>query len=105
MPPYVLAASAYIAFTLASSATSTWTANASPASAAVRSAASPSTSATQTFAPSEQKSRAASRPIPPPAPVITQTLLSSRPLTTQPPCRRARQSRRHEDVLDLGVAL
>ena len=61
---------------------------ASPASAAVCSAASPSMSAAQTCAPSSAKTIAASRPMPPPAPVITATLPSSRPIT-----RRARGTR------------
>src|SRR5213592_1808134 len=57
-------------------------------------AASPSTSATQTLAPSAENSSAASRPMPPPAPVITQTLPSRRPNLGS-----------DEDVLDLGIPL
>jgi hypothetical protein len=72
-----------MAATLAESATSTWKENASRASDAVRSAASPSTSATQTDAPSAEKTSAASRPMPPPAPVMTATLPSSRPIRNQ----------------------
>jgi hypothetical protein len=60
--------------------TSTCWKNASPHSVAVRSPCSATTSATHTRAPSAAKRRAASRPIPPAAPVMTQTLPSSRPL-------------------------
>src|SRR5919204_4754312 len=94
MPPYRSAVCSYIARTLFSSATSTSTGNASLASDAVCSAASASTSATQTRAPSSEKRSAASRPIPPPAPVMTATLPSRRPISGSP---------RDEHVLDLGV--
>src|SRR3954471_19158131 len=86
-----------MASTLAASATSTWTANASRASVAVCAAASSLRSATQTLAPSAEKTSAASRPMPPPAPVITATLPSSLPATLR--------LGRDEHVLDLGVAL
>src|SRR4051794_23160596 len=86
-----------MASTLGASATSTSYANASRASRAVVSAAAPSTSATQTLAPSAEKTSAASRPMPPPAPVITATLPSSLPATLR--------LGRDEHVLDLGVAL
>src|ERR1044072_495697 len=86
MPPKRSLVSAYSVRTRSSSATSTSSANALPShAAAVSSAAAASTSATQTRAPSLVKSSAASRPIPPPAPVITATLPSSRlaPLITR----------------------
>ena len=79
MPPKRSAAAAYIACTDDSSATSTCTARASGTCAATASAASRFTSATQTCAPSSVKSTAASAPMPPPAPVITQTFPSRRP--------------------------
>ena len=64
--------------TSSSSATFTLTANASPEqSPTVSSAASRFMSAAHTFAPSSVKRIAASRPMPPPAPVITQTFPSS----------------------------
>src|SRR5262249_21780633 len=66
-----------------------------PTSPATCSAAAPSTSATTTCAPSSVKRTAASAPIPPPAPVITQTLPSSLPATSS--------LRRVVDVLDLAV--
>src|SRR5215470_3099325 len=62
----------------------------------VSSASSSLTSATQTFASSSVNSCAASRPMPPPAPVITQTLPSSLAISAL---------RRDEHVLDLRVAL
>src|SRR5690242_185919 len=80
--------------TLAGSDTSAWTKNASLHSAAVFSPASLLMSATQTFAPSAENNIAASRPMPPAAPVITATFPSSRsPI------------RRHEDVLHLRVSV
>src|SRR5262245_24163952 len=94
MPPKRSAAAAYIPSTDASSATSTCSAR-PPTSAATCSAAAPSTSATTTWAPSSVNRTAASAPIPPPAPVITQTLRSSLPATSF--------LRRVEDVLDLAV--
>src|SRR5207344_417129 len=82
MPPKRSAVCAYIEMTCFSSATSTVAASGSPEqSATVSSAASPFTSATHTCAPSSVKRIAASRPIPPPAPVITATLPSSRPIS------------------------
>src|SRR5262249_47759971 len=95
MPPKRSAAAAYIPSTEASSATSTCNAR-PPTSPATCSAAAPSTSATTTCAPSSVKRTAASAPIPPPAPVITQTLPSSLPATSS--------LRRVEHVLDLAVA-
>src|SRR3990170_843129 len=86
--------------TSSSSATFTRTANASPGhSEAVSSAISWSTSATQTFAPSAVKTIAASRPIPPPAPVMTHTFPSSLPAISLLTLRG------DEDALDLGVAV
>src|SRR5437773_5893509 len=77
-----------MASTLAGSVTSTSWKNASRHSAAVRSPFSRSTSATQTLAPSSEKRIAASRPIPPAAPVIAAIFPSRRPiaptLTRQP---------------------
>ena len=82
MPPKRSAAARIIVPTWVSSATSTSNANASPEQrATVSSAAARFTSAAQTRAPSALKSTAASRPMPPPAPVITQTLSSSRPIS------------------------
>ncbi len=90
-----------IAATCASSATST--AKAQRLAAAERGgllrAAVPSMSAAQTCAPSALKRIAASRPMPPPAPVITHTFPSRRPIA--PPFLTLA---REEDVLDLGVA-
>src|SRR6266581_5472537 len=80
MRPYRLSVSAYIACTLLGSLTSALKKNASLHSAAVFSPASAPMSATHTLAPSLEKRRAASRPIPPAAPVITATLPSSRPI-------------------------
>src|SRR5436190_16261922 len=96
MPPHAPAAARYMACTESSSATSTWTARPPHAPATVC-AASPSRSATQTLAPSFVNTSAASAPMPPPAPVITQTLPSSRPAMSG--------LRRVEHVLDLAVAL
>src|SRR3954464_11219396 len=97
MPPKRSAAARIIAPTSVSSATSTSNANASPEQRAPgSSAAARFTSAAQTRAPSEVKSTAASRPIPPPAPVITQTLPSSRPISRS-------ALRRVEDVLHFRV--
>ena len=70
-----------MAWTLSGSATSTGWKKASRASEAVCSPASRLMSATQTLAPSAEKSSAASRPMPPPAPVMTTTFPSSRPMT------------------------
>src|SRR6202161_3715266 len=55
-------------------------------------------SATTTDAPSSEKSTAASRPMPPAAPVITATLPSRRPIVLS-------ALRRDEHVLDLGIAV
>src|SRR5439155_17944932 len=71
--PYRRAVSAYISCTLLASLTSAAKKNASRHSDAVFSPASRPTSATQTRAPSAEKSSAASRPIPPAAPVMTAT--------------------------------
>src|SRR5881409_3455087 len=79
MAPYRLCVSAYMASTLLGSLTSAAKKNASRHSDAVFSPASQPTSATHTRAPSEEKSSAASRPMPPAAPVMTATLPSSRP--------------------------
>src|SRR5690349_16582679 len=70
-----------MAFTSPSTATLQPTANAEPSgqSEAVSFASPRSMSATQTFAPSPVNTIAPSRPMPPPPPVITQTLPSSRP--------------------------
>src|SRR5690349_14001470 len=95
MPPKRFAAAAYSASTDASSATSTCTARPST-SPATFSAAAASTSATTILAPSSVKRTAASAPIPPPAPVITQTLPSSLPGISVLRCE--------VDVLDLAVA-
>ena len=82
MPPKRSAAAAIIASTGLSSATSTVKAKASPEQLrTVSSAAAPSMSATQTRAPSAVKTIAASRPMPPPAPVITHAFPSSWPAT------------------------
>src|SRR5215210_6648250 len=69
-----------MACTLSGSATSTFWKKASRHSAAVASPFSGSTSATQTRAPSAEKRIAASRPMPPAAPVMTATFPSSRPM-------------------------
>src|SRR5438094_6219992 len=76
MPPKRSFAAAYIARTESCSATFTCTAR-PPTSPATFSAAPRSTSATHTCAPSSVKRWAASAPMPPPAPVITQTFPSS----------------------------
>src|SRR5436309_3327458 len=80
--------------TLFASDTSAWKKNASLHSPAVVSPASLPTSAMQTLAPSAENSMAASRPMPPAAPVMTATLPASR----SPICR-------HVDVLDLRVTV
>src|ERR1700726_439884 len=98
MPPYATTAVAYISATLVGSLTSTSTKAARLHSAAVRAPAVPSVSATTTEAPSSANSIAASRPMPPAAPVITAILPSRRPI-----CASA--LRCHEHVLDLGVAV
>jgi hypothetical protein len=69
-----------MAATLSGFATSTCWKNASRHSAAVCPPVSADTSATQTRAPSSEKSSAASRPMPPAAPVMTATFPSSRPM-------------------------
>src|SRR5687768_13652440 len=98
MPPNRSAVAAIIHSTSPSSATFAWNANASPEHwPTVSSAASRFMSAAQILAPSSVKSTAASRPMPPPAPVITQTLPSSRLATSA--------LRREEHRLDLGVTL
>src|SRR5437588_4721299 len=80
--------------TLFGSDTSAWKKNASLHSAAVFSPASVPTSAMQTLAPSDENSMAASRPMPPAAPVMTATLPASRSAI----CR-------HEDDLHLRVTV
>src|SRR5919106_4209007 len=100
MPPKRSSVSAYMRSTSASSATFARVANASPGpeqSDAVPSASLASTSATQTFAPSVVKTIAASRPMPPPAPVMTQTFPSSLPAISA--------LRGDEHALHLGIAL
>src|SRR5260221_4195465 len=82
--PYLKAVASYIACTLLGSLTSALKKNASLHSDAVFSPASCPTSATQTFAPSDEKRIAASRPMPPAAPVITATLPSSLPTLEEP---------------------
>src|SRR4029079_16418998 len=69
-----------MAFTLSGSATSTSWKKASRHSAAVASPFPGSTSATHTLAPSSEKRIAASRPMPPAAPVMTATFPSRRPI-------------------------
>src|SRR2546428_3569152 len=86
-----------MASTLLGSVTSALKKKASLHSAAVFSPASTPTSATHTRAPSSAKRSAASRPIPPAAPVITATLPSSLPMS--------RDLRGEEHRLDLRVAL
>src|SRR6266700_2941228 len=81
MRPYRLSVSAYIACTLLGSLTSALKKNASLHSAAVFSPASTPMSAMHTLAPSLEKRIAASRQMPPAAPVITATLPSSLPGT------------------------
>src|SRR3979411_471050 len=73
-----------MACTVFASLTSHWKKKASLHSDAVFSPASLPTSATHTLAPSDEKSRAASRPMPPAAPVITATLPSSLPTLEKP---------------------
>src|SRR6187551_977547 len=98
MPPKRSAVAAHIARTASSSATSTANAKASPEhSETVSSASAMSRSATQTFAPSSVKRIAASRPMPPPAPVMTQTFPLNLPMSSA--------LRRDEHALDLRVAL
>src|SRR5215207_1149960 len=82
-PPYRSAVALHISSTLSGSVTSTLWKNASRASAAVCCPWSSATSATQTLAPSSEKRSVASRPIPPPAPVMTATFPSSRPMRTR----------------------
>src|SRR5262245_29907044 len=98
MPPKRLAVAAMSERTPSSSATFTPNANASPVHiVTVSSASETSRSATHTLAPSPVNTIAASRPMPPPAPVMTQTLPSNLPAMSA--------LRRDEDALDLGVAL
>src|SRR5713101_3312145 len=82
-----------MAWTLLGSVTSALKKNASLHSAAAFSPASTPMSATHTRAPSDEKRIAASRPMPPAAPVITATLPSNLPIG------------RHEDVLHLRVTV
>src|SRR5713226_7070941 len=82
--PYRFSVAAYIASTLFASLTSALTKKASRHSDAVFSPASCPTSATHTPAPSAENSSAASRPMPPAAPVITATLPSSLPTLEEP---------------------
>src|SRR5258708_39971182 len=84
MAPYRLYVSAYMASTLLGSLTSAAKKNASRHSEAVFSPASVPTSATHTRAPSAENRSAASRPIPPAAPVMTATLPSSLPTFEEP---------------------
>src|SRR5258707_5861575 len=91
--PYLKAVASYIACTLLGSLTSALKKNASLHSDAVFSPASCPTSATHTFAPSDEKRIAASRPMPPAAPVITATFPSNLPIG------------RNEDVLHLRVTV
>jgi hypothetical protein len=74
---------AYIASTLPGSATFTSWKKASRHSEAVFSPASRDMSATHTLAPSSEKRSDASRPMPLAAPVMTTTLLSSRPMPAE----------------------
>src|SRR5207253_10694182 len=82
--PYRRAVSAYISCTLLASLTSAARKKASRHSDAVFSPASRPTSATQTRAPSDENNIAASRPMPPAAPVMTATLPSRRPTRSAP---------------------
>src|SRR2546421_2000544 len=84
MRPYLFSVSAYISCTLLGSLTSAAKKNASRHSDAVFSPASRPTSATHTFAPSDENNSAASRPMPPAAPVMTATLPSSLPTLEEP---------------------
>src|SRR5919108_1714217 len=95
MPPYRSAVARYIPWTLSGLVTSTFWKTASRPSAAVCSPASSTTSATQTLAPSREKRSAASRPMPLAAPVMTTTLLSSRPMRA---ASLTRFETRHERV-------
>src|SRR5688572_28220841 len=98
IPPNRAAVASIIARTFVSSATFARNANASPEQRpAVSSAASRLTSAAHTRAPSSVNTIAASRPMPPPAPVITQAFPSSRPAISA--------LRREEHGLDLRVAV
>src|SRR5436309_10016330 len=84
MRPYLFSVSAYISCTFFASLTSAAKKNAARQSDAVFSPASRPTSATHTRAPSDEKRSAASRPMPPPAPVMTATFPSSLPTLEQP---------------------
>src|SRR5918996_1909987 len=100
MAPKRSSVSAYIRSTSASSATFARVANASPGpvqSETVSCASLASTSAAQTLAPSAVKTIAASRPMPPPAPVMTQTFPSSLPAMSA--------LRGDEHALDLGITV
>src|SRR6187399_3792394 len=98
MPPNRSAVAAISDWTPSSSATFTPNANASPSHiVTVSSASETSRSATQTFAPSPVNTIAASRPIPPPAPVMTQTFPSNLPMCSA--------LRRNEDALDFRIAV
>src|SRR4051794_8497703 len=100
MPPKRSTVMEYISLTSSSSATFTCNANAEPSGhcATVSCASSKSISAAQTFAPSPVKTMTPSRPMPPPAPVITHTLPSSLPAMVS-------AFRRDEHVLDVRVAV
>src|SRR2546430_14764129 len=84
MRPYRFSVSAYIACRLAGSLTSAAKKKASRHSDAVFSPASRPTSATHTRAPSDENNPAASRPMPPAAPVMTATFPFSRPTSSAP---------------------
>src|SRR4029078_10457118 len=91
--PYVATAWSIMAFASASFDTSAWTNVACPPAAVVwstvsRPAASPY-SATMTLAPCSANIRAATRPIPPPPPVMIETLSASR-ILAGPPSRAHR---------------
>src|SRR4051794_22971776 len=100
MPPNRSSVMAYISFTSSSLATSTRRGNADPSGQrpTVSSARPKSMSATHTLAPSPVNTIAPSRPMPPPAPVITQTLPSSLPAIVS-------ALRRDEHVLHVGIPL
>src|SRR5262245_1901335 len=98
MPPKRSAVAAMSERMPSSSATFTGNANASPVHiVTVSSASETSRSATQTFAPSPVNTIAASRPMPPPAPVMTQTFPSSLPAMAA--------LRRDDDALHLRVTV
>src|ERR1044072_8526473 len=98
MPPKSSTVASIIACTASSSAPFTRKANESPEHiVTVSSASETSRSATQTLAPSSENTIAASRPMPPPAPVITQIFPSSLPAMSA--------LRRDEDALNFRVAV